>query len=156
MDSRYVSYKKSHVTFFLLVSTSSLPLPCNKIFATLKWLCRDIGNSFHFYLYIYIFFYMFTSYPQNIDEAQCWTQKIPTGKNFGSTKYPREKSFNPRNTHEKKFRTHEIPTRTDFGPTKAQWYNSLRPMRPTMAQHPPNLAQSQKSKLNYNFLSFLI
>ena len=142
MDSRCVSYKKSHVTFFLLVSTSSLPLPSNRIFATLKWLCRDIGNSFHFYLYIYIF-YMFTSYLQYIHKTKCWTQKIPTGKNFGPTKYPREKSFNPRNTHEKKFRTHEIPMRTDFGPTKAQWYDSLRPMRPTIAQDPRNLAQSQ-------------
>ena len=142
MDSCYVIYKKSHVTFFLLVSTSSLPLPSNQIFATLKWLCRDIGNSFHFYLYIYIF-YVFTSYPQNIHETKCWTQKLPTGKNFGPTKQPREKGFNPQNSHEKKFRTHGIPTRTDLGPTKAQWYDSLRPMRPTMAEDPRNLAQSQ-------------
>ena len=36
-------------------------------------------------------------------------------KNFGPTKYLREKILDRRSTHE---RTHEIPTRKDFGPTK--------------------------------------
>ena len=108
MDSRYVSYKKSHVTFFLLVSTSSLPLPFNKIFATLKWLCRDIGNSFHFYLYIYIYFFICSRV----------THKISTRHNVGPRKYPQEKTLALQNTHEKKVLTHEIPTRKNFEPTK--------------------------------------
>ena len=110
MDSRYVSYKKSHVTFFLLVPTSSLPLPCNQIFATLKWLCRDIGNSFHFYLYIYIYIYIFI--------CSQVTHKISTRQNVGSRKYPQEKTLALQNSHEKKVLTHEIPTRKNFGPTE--------------------------------------
>ena len=51
-------------------------------------------------------------------KRKSWTHKIPTRKNFGPTKYPREKIWDPRNTHEKKFETHEIPTRKYFGPTK--------------------------------------
>ena len=39
-------------------------------------------------------------------------------RNFEPTKYPREKTLDPRNTHEKKFGTHEIPTRKTLGPTK--------------------------------------
>ena len=39
-----------------------------------------------------------------------WTHEIPTRKNLGLTKYPRENILDPRNTHEKKFWTHEIPT----------------------------------------------
>ena len=42
----------------------------------------------------------------------------PTRKNFGPTKFPREKVFDPGNTHEKKIGAHEIPTRKNFGPTK--------------------------------------
>ena len=36
-----------------------------------------------------------------------WTHEIPTRKNVGPTKYPREKMLDPLNTHEKTFRTHE-------------------------------------------------
>ena len=39
--------KKSSLTFFKLVPTSTplSPLFSNKIFATLKWVCREIGNN---------------------------------------------------------------------------------------------------------------
>ena len=48
-----------------------------------------------------------------------WAHEIPTRKNFGPTKYPREKIWTDEgNTHEKKFRTRKIPTRLSFGPTK--------------------------------------
>ena len=43
---------------------------------------------------------------------------LPTGGNFGPTKYPRENILGSRNTHEKIFSTHEIPTRKKFWPTK--------------------------------------
>ena len=43
---------------------------------------------------------------------------LHTRGNFGPTKYPREKTLDPRNTHEKKFGTHEIPTRKNLDPTK--------------------------------------
>ena len=39
-------------------------------------------------------------------------------RNFEPTKYPREKTLDPRNTYEKKFGTHEIPTRKNLGPMK--------------------------------------
>ena len=51
-------------------------------------------------------------------ERKFWTLEIPTRRNLGPTKYPREKVLDPRNTHEKKLWTHEIPTRKYFGPTK--------------------------------------
>lgn len=57
--------------------------------------------------------------------------KYKRERNFGTTKYPREKILDPRNTHEDKFCTHdiplgkkiwanEIPTKINFGPTKWQ------------------------------------
>ena len=44
--------------------------------------------------------------------------EIPTRKNFGHTKYPREKTPDLWNTYEKEFWTDEIPTRKNFAPTK--------------------------------------
>ena len=91
-------------------------------------------------------------YPRSTHEKKLWTHEIPTRKNLGPTKYPREKiwdprdkMWDPRNTHEKKFGTYEIPT-------KARWHNGTRPTRPTMARKPRNLAHSQKTvqKLKLN------
>ena len=81
--------------------------------------------------------------PLNIHEKTFRIHEIPTRKNLGPTKYPREKISDPRNTHGKKFETHEIPTtkirdpqnthrkifwtheiptRKIFRPTKAGWH----------------------------------
>ena len=81
--------------------------------------------------------------PLNIHEKTFRTHEIPTRKNLGPTKYPREKISDPRNTQGKKFETHEIPTtkirdpqnthrkifwtheiptRKIFRPTKARWH----------------------------------
>ena len=72
------------------------------------------------------------------------THEIPARKNLGPTKYRREKVWDPRqkisgtrNTHKKIFSTNEMPTR-------AQWHDSTRPTRPTMAHDPRNLAHSLK------------
>ena len=43
---------------------------------------------------------------------------MPTRKNIGPTKYPREKTLDQLNTRKKKFETHEIPKKKNFGPTK--------------------------------------
>ena len=67
--------------------------------------------------------------PRNTHERKFQSHKIPTTKNFGSTKYPREKILDPRNTHEKKFWTHEIPT-------KARCHDGTKPTRPTIAHDP--------------------
>ena len=57
-----------------------------------------------------------------------WAHEIPTRKNFGPTKYPREKIWTDEgNTHEKKFRTRKIPTRLSFGPTKYPLEKILNP-----------------------------
>ena len=45
--------------------------------------------------------------PRNTPEKKFWTHKIPTRKNFGPTKYSREKILDSQNTHEKKVWTHE-------------------------------------------------
>ena len=44
-----------------------------------------------------------------------------TRKNYRPTKYPRQKTLDPRNTHEKKFGSHEINKRKYFGSTKHPW-----------------------------------
>ena len=49
---------------------------------------------------------------------QLKTTRLPTRKNFGSTKYSGEKIWDPRNTNKKIFWTDEIPTRENLGPTK--------------------------------------
>ena len=46
------------------------------------------------------------------------TNEVPMRKNFGPTKYPREKILDTQITQEKKFWTYKIPTRKNFGPTK--------------------------------------
>ena len=62
--------------------------------------------------------------PWDTHEKKFCTHEIPTRKNFGPTKYPREKTLDTRNTHKTRntpeniFWTHEIPTRKYFGPTK--------------------------------------
>ena len=58
-----------------------------------------------------------------------------------------------RNTHEKKsqtreypqekFQTHEISTINNFGPAKAQWHDSTKPTRSTIAHDTGNLAHSE-------------
>ena len=58
------------------------------------------------------------------NERKFWTHEIPSRKNFGPTKYPREN-----------FRTHEIPT-------KEGWHDGTTLTRPTMARDPRNLANS--------------
>ena len=40
--------------------------------------------------------------PRNTHEKKLRTHDISTRKNFGPTKYPREKNSNARNTHEKR------------------------------------------------------
>ena len=92
--------------------------------------------------------------PTKFSWEKFWTDEITTRKNLGSTKYPRkkvgltkyppEKIWDPlqkisdtRNTHKKIFSTNEMPT-------KAQWHDSTRPTRPTMAHDPRNLAHSLK------------
>ena len=80
--------------------------------------------------------------PRNTHEKKSLTHEIPTGENFGPTKYPRDKILDPRNTHEKKFETHEIATRKVFGPTKARWHGDTSPTRPMMARDSRNLAHS--------------
>ena len=101
---------------------------------------------------------MFTSYPRIIYESKFWTHEISTRKNFGPTKYQREKVSALQNTHEKNFWTHEIATRKNLGPTKyprekTQKYpqekisdpprhDDTRPMRPAIAQNPHKLAHS--------------
>ena len=49
---------------------------------------------------------------------QLKTTRLPTRKNFGSTKYSGEKIWDPRNTNKKIFWTDEIPTRENLEPTK--------------------------------------
>ena len=66
---------------------------------------------------------------QKTHETKIWTYKTLTIKNVGPTKYPREKISDPRNTHEKKFRN-SLGTMID----------GTKPMRPTMARDPQNLA----------------
>ena len=63
-------------------------------------------------------------------------------------KYSQEKKSDPPNTHEKnfgthekKFQTHETP-RDNFRPTRARWHDGTKPMRPTIARDPRNLAHS--------------
>ena len=68
---------------------------------------------------------------QNTHQKIYWTHEIPT-----------RKILDLRNTRKKKIYTQEIPTRKNFGPTKARWYDGTRPMRPTMASGPRNLAHS--------------
>ena len=56
-------------------------------------------------------------------EGKFWAYEIPTRKNLGLTKCPREKLW-----------TDEIPTRKYFEPTKyPRWYVSTSLTRPTMA-----------------------
>ena len=38
-----------------------------------------------------------------IHEKKNWTHEIPTRRNFGPTKYPRENILDPQNTHEGKY-----------------------------------------------------
>ena len=77
--------------------------------------------------------------PQNTHEKKFGTHEIPTRRNWGPTKYPREKIEDPQNTHWKKLMTHKLPM-------KAQWYDVTRPTRPTMARDPLNLANSYMGK----------
>ena len=58
-------------------------------------------------------------------ERKFWTHKIPTRKNLGPKKHPREKTLNTRKIHVKKFGIHEIPTRRYFRPTKSPLENIL-------------------------------
>ena len=37
---------------------------------------------------------------RNTHDKKFWTHEIPTRKNFGPKKYPREKNLDSRNTHE--------------------------------------------------------
>ena len=60
-----------------------------------------------------------------------WTHEIPTRKNVGPTKYPREKMLDPLNTHEKTFRTHEgtiapwQETHKTYGGTRPMEFSTL-------------------------------
>ena len=56
--------------------------------------------------------------PGNTHEKKLRTHDISTRKNFGPTKYPREKISNARNTHEKRPWTNKIPSTKSFGPTR--------------------------------------
>ena len=99
MDSPYVSYKNQpHLPFFLLVlifGTLVLYLvPSNKIFATLKQVCRKIENNY------------------------CILKCNLKLKKFRTHKTLARKIVDSRNTYEKKLWTHEIPMRRNFGPTK--------------------------------------
>ena len=71
------------------------------------------------------------------------TCKIPTWKNWGLTKYPQEKIWDPRNTHEKNSgptnyprqktedprNTHEKKLMVCELPTKARWYDGTIPTK---------------------------
>ena len=47
-------------------------------------------------------------------ERKFWTHEIPTRKNLGPTKYPKEKIWDSPNTHGKKFRPTKYPRRHDY------------------------------------------
>ena len=66
---------------------------------------------------------------RNTHQKKFWTHEIPTGKDLGPIKYPRENILDPRDIHEKKFWTQEVPT-------KARWHNGTRPTKPTMVRDP--------------------
>ena len=83
--------------------------------------------------------------PRNTHEIKIQTHKIPTRKNLRPTEQPLEKIWDAQSTHEKKFWTHKIPTR-NFRPAKARWHGATGPTRPTMTQHPQNLAHSFDNK----------
>ena len=74
----------------------------------------------------------------NTLEKNFWTHDVPTRKQFGSTKCPREKLLDPRSTHEKNFGTHEVPMRKTFRPTKYPREKILNPRTQdgTMARDP--------------------
>ena len=59
-------------------------------------------------------------------------------KQFGPTKCPRERLWDPGKTHEKNFGTHEVPMRKNFRPTKYPREKILNPRRQdgTMARDP--------------------
>ena len=69
--------------------------------------------------------------PRNSTRKNFGTTKYLREKKLGLTKYPRKKNWDSRNTHEKMFWIHEIPTRKYFGPTKYP-----RRHNGTMALHP--------------------
>ena len=54
---------------------------------------------------------------QNAYMKEIWTHEIPTTKNFGLTKYPKQKFWN-----------HKIPTKEDFQPTNAYRKKTLDPL----------------------------
>ena len=60
------------------------------------------------------------------------SSKCPWEKNFELTKYPRTKILHQRNTH-KKNSGHGIPT-------KKRWYDNEIPMKPMVALDPRNFA----------------
>ena len=94
------------------------------------------------------------SWTHEIPTKKIETCQIPTRKNLGHTKYPREKMWGSRNTHKKIFWTHKIPTRKIFGPTKAQCHDGTRP---AIARDPRNLAHSFLSYcLNEDNAVFLV
>ena len=76
-----------------------------------NWFLNLTSNLFRIYLGrsgAFIYFYpdlyiheLPTKHPRD------WTHEIPKRKNFGLTKYPREKILDLRYTQEKKFWTHE-------------------------------------------------
>ena len=70
---------------------------------------------------------------QNTHEKKNLTHQILTRKILGPTR----KNFRPT----KHLETHETP-RDNFRPTRARWHDGTKPMRPTIARDPRNLAHS--------------
>ena len=75
--------------------------------------------------------YIFMNYPENTHKKKSWTHKIPTRRNIGPKKYPRQKIVYPQNTNQHKFWAHEwaheIPRRRSFKPTKHPQEKALDP-----------------------------
>ena len=76
-------------------------------------------------------------------ERKLRTHEMPTRKNFGSTKYPREKIWVPRNNQEKIFWIHEIPM--SHGSTMALDSRDPRWHATHKIQHTPCAAMPLKS-----------
>ena len=135
---------------------STSPTPLNKIFATWNECVEKLEtivfkcNLFRIYCgrrVTFIYYYSSLIYsqgtnetstrkilnPQNALEQKFWTHEMPTRKNFGPTKYLREKISDPRNTHHKKFSHIGMMARD--------------PREPRQCLDPRNLALSLKGKL---------
>ena len=67
------------------------------------------------------------------------------GQQLKTTKYPREKIWDPQNTHEKIFWTHEIPTKKILDPWntyEGSMSQSYKTHKTPMSHDQPNLAHS--------------